>query len=233
MNCITIDDELNALNLINSYIKKIDFLNLKGSFQNAIKAAHFCENNDVDLIFLDINMPDISGLQFLKSLHKDPLVIFITAYSEFALESFNFNVVDYLLKPIEFERFLKAANKAYKSFIPKEVKKEEDLPSESSNEFIHLKSNKTVYKLNLNDILFIQSLGNYVQVHSADKVITAYFSLNQILDSLPSDNFIRIHKMYIVNLEKIEQYEKHRVKVGKLFLPIGQTYRKLFEERVK
>lgn len=233
MNCITIDDELNALNLINGYINKIEFLNLKGSFQDPVKAVHFCENNDIDLIFLDIYMPDISGLQVLKSLNKDPLVIFITAYSEFALESFNFNVVDYLLKPIEFDRFLKAANKAYKSFLPKNIESLNREKNTNKNEYLHLKSNKTVYKTLIKDIQYIESIGNYVQVYTIDKKITTYFSLNQIIELLPKDKFLRIHKTFIINLDYLDQYEKYRVKIGSKILPIGTTYRQHFNQRLK
>jgi two-component system LytT family response regulator len=232
MNCITVDDELNALNLINRYIKKIDFLCLKGSFQDPIKAVHFCENNEIDLIFLDINMPDINGLQVLKSLNKDPLVIFITAYTEFALESFDFNVIDYLLKPIEFDRFLKAVNKAYKSFTPKNTNNNTTIETDR-NEYIHLKSSKTVFKTRISDIQYIESIGNYVQVYTNEKTITTYFSLNQIIELLPEDKFIRIHKTYIINMDFIDQYEKHRLKIRNKFLPIGTTYRQHFSQRLK
>lgn len=178
-------------------------------------------------------MPDISGLQVLKSLNKDPLVIFITAYSEFALESFNFNVVDYLLKPIEFDRFLKAANKAYKSFLPKNIESLNGEKNTNKNEYLHLKSNKTVYKTLIKDIQYIESIGNYVQVYTIDKKITTYFSLNQIIELLPKDKFLRIHKTFIINLDYLDQYEKYRVKIGSKILPIGTTYRQHFNQRLK
>jgi two-component system, LytTR family, response regulator len=232
MNCITIDDELNALKLINGYIKKIDFLNLSGSFQNPIEAVMFCEKNNVDLIFLDINMPEINGLQVLKSLNKEPMVVFITAYSEYAAESFNFNVVDYLLKPIEFDRFLKAANKAYKLFLPSSSSITKKQESGTDDEYIFLRSKSVTYKTKINNILYIKGLGNYVQIITVEKTITSYSSLQQILESLPKNTFCRIHKTYIINLKHISQYENHRVMIDKTYIPIGATYRQKFNDRI-
>ncbi len=231
MDCITVDDEFNALNLINGYIKKTDFLDLKGSFQDPIKAVHFYEQNDVDLIFLDINMPELNGLQVMKSLNKEPLVIFITAYSEYAIDSFNFNVVDYLLKPITFERFLKAANKAYKLCTSQENIKQH-IDSNIDQDFIRLKSNKVVYKILIDDIKYIEAIGNYVLVQTLEKSLTVYISLNQILSML-NDKFVRIHKSYIVNTNFISQFERNRVKIDDNFLPVGTTYRQYLKEIFK
>jgi len=231
INCITIDDELNALNLINRYIDKIDFLEFKGGFQDPIKAVHYCESHSIDLIFLDINMPEINGLQLLKSLNKEPLVIFITAYSEYAIDSFNFNVVDYLLKPIVFERFLKAANKAYKLFSSAITENKIVSEKRNGDQFINLKSNKTVYKTRIEDIVYIESLGNYAQVVTMDKTIVVYCSLNQVIEELPDKKFIRVHKSYIINSDYIKEFNQYKVKVGDKYIPIGPTYRQYFNNQ--
>ena len=228
MKCITIDDEKNALKVINNYVDKISFLELAADFQDPIKAIEFYQDNPVDLIFLDINMPDLSGLQFLKTLQNEPMVIFTTAYSEFALDSFDFNVIDYLLKPIEFDRFLRAVNKAYKQFQLINKLNFNKLNDVKENNFVFLKSSGKTYKVLINDILYIESMGNYVTFFTKSGKIVTYHSMNQVLEILPVNDFIRIHKSYIISKKHIDNYEKHQVKIAGQNIPIGSTFRQKF-----
>ena len=230
MKCITIDDEKNALKILENYINRISFLELLGEFQDPLKAVDYIQNNKIDLIFLDINMPDLTGLQFLKTLQQEPMVIFTTAYFEYAIDSFDFNVIDYLLKPFEFDRFLRACNKANKQF--QLIGNTPHLKTEDINlsDFLFIKSSGKNYKVFINDILYIESIGNYVIFHTGNSKIVSYYSMNEVLELLPDNLFIRIHKSYIISLKHIDHYEKHQVKIKDHRIPIGTTYRQRFTE---
>jgi two-component system LytT family response regulator len=225
MKCIAIDDEPFALELIAGYIQKTPFLEFSGAFTNPLKALSFLMNNKVDLIFLDINMPDLSGIQLLKSLSNSPHVVFITAYSEFGAESYDYNAVDYLLKPVKYERFLKAVNKVI-DISGKENPKVETVRDHDNCIFI--KSGTQTLKVALDEILYIEGAGNYMTFFTLNKKIMSLFTMNEIMQILPSGLFVRIHKSYIISIKHIEIIEKTHVIINKKPIPIGITYREHF-----
>jgi len=228
LNCIAIDDEPMALDIVKDYINKIPFLELSNSYRDSLKALNYLQHNDIDLIFLDINMPDLTGIQFLKSLVRKPMVIFTTAYSKYAVESYDYNAVDYLLKPIEFDRFLKAANKALEQYLQtnnRELNTEKDSEEKKS---IMVKSGTEIHNIKIIDIKYIESAGNYVTFFLANKKYMSLKSMNKLLSELPSKIFYRAHKSYIINLNHISKIERHQVTIGKTKIPIGKIYRETF-----
>lgn len=230
MKCIVIDDEPYALELISGYIKKTSFLEFAGGFTNPIKALTFLMNTSVDLIFLDINMPELSGIQLINSLSIVPKVVFITAYSEFGAESYDYDAVDYLLKPVKYERFLKAVNKVI------DCSKKENVKGENLKEndgFIFIKSGKQVFKVAAEEILFIEGTGNYMTIYTLNKKILSLLTMNQTLQILPANMFVRIHKSYIVSVKHIDIIEKCRVIINKRPIPIGITYRAHFSNIIE
>lgn len=191
---------------------------------NPFKALSFLIDTPVDLIFLDINMPELSGIQLLKSLSSAPKVVFTTAYSEYGAESYDYDAVDYLLKPVKYERFLKAVHKAV------DVSKKENGVSEvkENDGFIFIKSGKQRFKLPVDEILYIEGAGNYMTFFTLNKKILSLLSMNETLQLLPPDRFVRIHKSYVVSIKYIDVIEKSRVIINKVPIPIGITYRELF-----
>jgi DNA-binding LytR/AlgR family response regulator len=230
MKCIAIDDEPFALELIAGYIQKTPFLEFAGAFTNPFKAMTYLMNNKVDLVFLDINMPELSGIQLLKSLSSLPKVVFITAYSEYGAESYDYNAVDYLLKPVKYERFLKAVNKVISISANENVKNE--VISEH-DDFILIKSGTQKVKVAVDEILYIEGAGNYMTFFTLNKKIMSLFTMNEIIKILPSDKFIRIHKSYIISIKHINVIEKSRVIINKVPIPIGITYREHFSKKIK
>lgn len=231
IRCIVIDDEPKAIELLEMYINKVDFLDLKASFTNSISAFSFVQENSIDLIFLDINMPDLNGIDFLKSISAKPMVIFTTAYSEYAVESYNFEAVDYLLKPILFHRFLKAATKAQELFQLKrnpikEIKSEESKTQKS--EKIFLKSGTEIHQILIEDIIYVEGARNYLFVYTKDKKIMTLMRMKELEDQLPINDFIRIHKSYIVARKYIDLIERHQVTIQNKQIPIGRNYREMF-----
>ena len=224
IRCIAIDDEPVALDIISDYIKKISFLELISTFRNGLQAIEFLQSNTVDLIFLDINMPEINGIDFFKSLNKKPKVIFTTAYSEFAVESYDLNAVDYLLKPIAFDRFLKAVNKINTS--------QDENNSQSADCSIILKSGSKSYQVNTKDILYVEGSGNYLTFHLSDKKIMVLMSMNEALNILPDSHFARIHKSFIVALSSIKVIENHQVQINDEIIPVGKFYKESFFKKV-
>jgi len=232
MKCIVVDDEPFALDLIKSYVERTPFLLLAGTFTNPFKALEYLRNHSTDLVFLDINMPELSGIQLLQSLPVSPKVIFTTAYAEFGAESYEYSAVDYLLKPIKYERFLKAVNKTAESSyenstLPnpstgKEVKKQD---------FIYLKSGTQTHKIELSSILYVEGAGNYMTFYTTKKKLMVLINMSQVKELLPSDQFIRIHKSFIVSLNHIDIIEKHRVIINKQPVPIGVSYREKFHQQ--
>lgn len=238
MKCLVIDDEPIAVGILEDYVKKVPFLELAGSYRSALKALEYLQNHSVDLLFLDIKMPDLSGIQFLKSLTSQPLVVFTTAYSEYAVESYDYQVVDYLLKPIDFDRFLKASNKALKQH---QLLKPGDVPTSPSiketrdkaKDIILLKSGTDYHPLQTDAILYVEGAGNYVFFYTPGKKVMALMSMKETLKKLPADQFMRIHKSYIVNFRKIDVIETDQVKIGETNIPIGETYKKDFLAKIK
>ncbi|MCF8228089.1 MAG: LytTR family DNA-binding domain-containing protein [Bacteroidales bacterium] len=221
LHCLAVDDEPLSLEVIEKYISEISFLKLDAKAQNAIEASEKLHQYPFDLIFLDINMPKISGIEFLKSLQENHLIIFTTAYPEFALEGFELDVVDYLLKPFSFARFLKAVNKAYTLIEQKE------LASGPAQSFILVKSDKRLHKIMRNDIVYVESAGDYVKVVGLQKTIVTHETMKNMGKKL-DDNFIRIHKSFIINKNKIEFIEGRQVKIAGEYVPVGDSYKKTF-----
>lgn len=230
MNCLAIDDEPVALDILEDYIAKVPFLECVGLFRDPLKALDYLRKNSVDLIFLDINMPDLTGIQFLKTLKKPPLVIFTTAYSEYALESYDYDAVDYLLKPIEFERFIKASNKACEMY---EVKLK-DIPLYSGErDYIFIKSGTKFHKVKMKNIYYIRGTGNYVTFVMDQKEILSLMTMTKALEVLPQNFFFRIHKSYIINSLHVDLIENEEVRMRGERIPIGDSYRQGFFESIK
>ena len=235
--CIIIDDEPIAIDILTDYIYKIDFLELTGSFRNSLKALHFLKNHPVDLLFLDINMTHLNGIQFLNSLDFLPLVIFTTAYSEYAVKSYDYEAVDYLLKPIEFTRFLKAVNRAqsrlqtlHKNY--KEKSTDDKYKTRNQDGSILIKSGTDFHKIDIKDILYIKGTGNYLTFHTTKNKIMTLMTMTEALSRLPKNQFFRIHKSYIVAFFNIEVIEKEQVKIKNEFIPISETYRESFLDKI-
>lgn len=229
INCIAIDDEPLALKQMVNYVEKTPYLHLLGQFESALKAITFLQENEVDLMFVDINMPDLSGMDFVKSLKNPPKVIFTTAYSEYAIEGFKVDAVDYLLKPIGYTDFLKAAAKARERIKPKE---EENTQIESNEQFLFIKSEYKILRINLSDIKYIESMSEYVRIHlQTDKPVMALMSLKKMEGFLPESSFMRVHRSYIVNLTKVNTIERNRIVFdNKVYIPISDQYKSKFQK---
>jgi DNA-binding LytR/AlgR family response regulator len=233
INCIAIDDDPSALKTIREFCLKIQSVNIVGTFTNPYEAIHTLNNNQVDLIFLDIVMPQISGLEFLKTLYNPPMVIFTTAFKEYAVEGFEYDAVDYLVKPFAFDRFLKAVNKAFQLLkLKKPVNSSFEEAPRISNGFLMVKVEYTTIRVDLNDILYIEGLKDYVKIHTEGKLILTKTTMKNIIEKLPSDSFIRVHKSYIISLEKIDMIENSRIVIGNQRIPIGESFRSSFFEVV-
>lgn len=229
IRAIAIDDEPLALKLISGYITKTPFLELANTFDNPLSALEFLENESIDLIFADIQMPDLSGTEFVRIMDQGPKVIFTTAYERYAVEGFKLNAVDYLLKPFSYEEFLIAAQKAVK-LIELEQKA---LPQiEANTEFLFLKSEYKIRRINFNDILYIEGLKDYIKVFvkNEDKPILSISTLKMVESKLPAKYFMRVHRSFIVNLNKIETIERSRIVFGKEYIPISDQYKDSFQE---
>lgn len=229
IHTIAIDDEPLALQLVEGYISKTPFLKLLASFDNPLDAMDFLTNEPVDLIFLDIHMPDLSGIEFTRILQNRPKIIFTTAYEKYALEGFKLEAVDYLLKPFSYEEFLTAAQKAQKLIGLENVAKDK---IEVSNEFLFLKSEYKIRRINFNEIKYIEGLKDYVKVYlqNEDKPILSLNSLKSLEAKLPSEKFMRVHRSFIVNLEKIDTIERSRIVFGKTYIPVSEQYKEKFQE---
>jgi len=222
LNCIIIDDEPVARKVLEEFIRDIDYLTLTGKAENPVKALHLLNDNKVDLIFLDINMPRLNGIDFLKNTKNLPPVILTTAYSEYAVEGFALDVLDYLVKPISFERFLKATQKA-KSYF--DLTSQSAKPVKENPGYFFIKSNQTIEKVFYHDLLYVESMLNYVVLHTVSKKLIAYMTIKSMTEQLPADTFIKIHKSYIVNIDKIKGIEGNAVHIGNAKLTISQNLR--------
>jgi DNA-binding LytR/AlgR family response regulator len=225
INCIAIDDEPLALKKIKEFIGQVDYLNLLDVFNNAVDAIGFLKKNSVDLIFLDIRMKQLSGIQFLESLQSKPKVIITSAYDEYALKGYELDVVDYLLKPFPFERFLKSADKVYTLM--------NGLRGGVANEFLFVKTEYRMERVALKDILFIQGMKDYLQIHTVDRKIMTLQTFKNLLESLPPVDFQRVHNSYVVSVSKIEHIERCRIRIGKELIPISESYKSSFFKALK
>lgn len=220
LKCIIVDDEQGARQILENYLGKLNYTELCGTFDNAVEAFHYLKQNKVDLLLLDINMPEVDGFGLLDMLAHKPVVIFTTAYSDHALKGFEYNAVDYLHKPIRFERFVVAMEKALKW-----ASIQDDEPQIDT---ITIKADGAVIKLQVTDIYYIESLGNYIKVHTPRKIYIVHMTMNEMERLLPQKIFIRVHKSYIVNTTRIGSSTDEYVMINDTTIPIGKTYKKYF-----
>jgi len=221
MNCIVVDDEPLARDILEEFIRKVPFLTLAASCKSGFDALDVLQNQKVDLIFLDIQMPDMSGIQLYESLNYKPLVIFTTAYSDYAVTGFELDAIDYLVKPFSFQRFIKAVNKAAALH-----KKQDVAEKEPPRDFMFVKDGTKIVKVSYDEILYIEGMKDYVKIVLKDKkMVLTLMSMQNMAERLPSRQFVRIHRSYIVSLSKIKMVEKNRVIIDKKYLPIGDSYK--------
>lgn len=236
MKCIIIDDEPLAVDLLKDFVGKVESLELVNTFNNAIDAISAINKTEVDLIFLDIEMPHFTGIDFIKAIDKKPLIIFTTAYSNYAVEGFDFGAVDYLIKPIPFNRFLKAVVRAQHVFTPPEVVHNSNTPiiaADESNNFMFVRAEYENVKINYADILFVEGLKDYVKIYTTDgKYVLTLMSLIKLENSLAHKGFSRIHRSYIVNLAHIKSIQKNKVLIVDKRLPISESYKTAFFNKI-
>lgn len=229
LRTIAIDDEPLALKLVSEYVRKTPYLELVGSFDNPLDAIEFLSENEAELIFVDIQMPDLTGIEFTRTLEGNHKIVFTTAYEKYALEGFKLNAVDYLLKPFSYEEFLKAAGKAHKMA---ELEAAAVPVIEANNQFLFLKSEYKIRRINFNDILYIEGLKDYIKVYTdgEDKPVLSLNSMKSLENKLPEEKFMRVHRSFIVNLDRIETIERSRIIFGKTYIPVSDQYKDKFQE---
>lgn len=229
-----VEDEPLARNLITEYVSKVPYLNLVKACSSALEALEILRNSPVDLLFLDVQMPELTGISFLKSLQKKPLVILTTAYSQYALEGYELDITDYLLKPITFERFLKAVDKANQRMsgggTPTPAAEK---PAEAPPSFIFVKDGTKLVKIRWDDILYVEGLKDYVTIHTRTQKVISLQRLKVLEEQLPADKFIRVHNSFIVALDAIDSVHKDKIQIGQALIPIGDTYKKSFREFIE
>lgn len=223
INCVVIDDEQPAIRQMEIYIERIPFLKLLKSFDNAIESLSFLQNNQVDLLFLDIEMEGFTGLQMIKALHHKPKIILTTAYDQYALDAYNLNVSDYLLKPISFERFVIAIDRLYEAFRNgKSIASDE---SQYKKDYFFVKTDYKMQRVDFKDILYVEGMKEYLRIHTTKAKIMVLQNFKNLEDSLPLNQFIRVHKSYLVAINKIESLERNRIKIGEKIIPVSETYK--------
>ncbi len=223
LTAIAIDDEPKALEVVAHFAKKVPFLDLKATFTDAFEALNYLKRENVDLIFLDIKMPDISGFDFLRTLASPPMVVFTTAYQEHALDSYEFGAIDYLHKPFEIVRFLKACNKAYDQ---KKLRQ----PEESNSVFIQ--DGYVQVRVYLDDIMYLKTDGNYVDFYTVERRITSRLTMLEAEAMLPSSQFVRVHRSYMVAQDKIVKFDRYEITIGEATIPIGENYKKSLKTKL-
>jgi len=227
IRCLIIDDKPLAIDILADYTQKVPFLELVGTTTNPIEGLSIIREQNIDLVFLDIQMPELTGIQFMKIAGKQCKVILTTAYSKYALDGFEHDVIDYLLKPIAVDRFYRAAEKA-KQIIGKPADKNIRLNIEINLEYLFVKTEHRIQKVNLKEILFIEGLQNYISIHTPNERVLSLQTLKKIEESLPVKDFIRVHKSYIVSLRHISAVERSRIFIGDTVIPVGDSYREAF-----
>lgn len=236
MKCVIIDDEPLAVELLRDFVQKVDSLELVSTFNNAIDAVAFINQNNIDLIFLDIQMPHFSGIDFLNTIEKKPLVIFTTAYSDYAVEGFNLGAVDYLVKPIPFHRFLKSVVRAQQisnPSAPVQAISENISTPEVEQDFMFVRAEYENVKMNFSDILFIEGLKDYVKIYTTDNKFTlTLISLIKLENLLSSKGFSRIHRSYIINIKHVKSIQKNKVLISDKRIPISESYKNAFFEKI-
>ncbi len=235
MNCIAVDDEVLALKKIRRYAEKIDYLNLMGTFDNALSTFSFLRENKIDLIFLDIQMDEFTGIQLLETLKDPPYVILTTAFDEYALKAYELDVMDYLLKPIPFERFVKAVEKVYARFLKDsqlqtrpQLRVDNATVQPEKADYTFVKSGNKTVKMYFNKILYIEGMRDYLQIHTEDAKIMTLLNFKTIQDLLDPQKFIRVHKSYIVAIDKIDYIENNAIKIRDKLIPVSSSYKIAF-----
>jgi len=235
LKCIAIDDEPLALEIICDYISKVPFLELMNTFDNALDSLEFIRNNQVDLMFLDIQMEALTGIQLVQALSKRPEVIFTTAHDSYAVEGFELDAADYLLKPISFERFVKAADKVYNKLRPDPKKRHFDKVTIANpiENYFFVKTENRLQKVFFNNILFIEGQGDYLRIITTKTKIMTLQNFKTIGAMLPTSNFIRVHKSYMVAINKIDSVSRNRIKIGEMTIPVSDSYKTRFNEMLQ
>jgi DNA-binding LytR/AlgR family response regulator len=229
---LIVEDEPLARNLITEYVSKVPYLNLVKACSGALEAMEVLRTNSVDLLFLDVQMPELTGISFLRSLQKKPLVILTTAYSEYAIEGYELDITDYLLKPITFERFLKAVDKVSQRMTAGPTAS--DKPAETAPpNFIFVKDGTKLVKIRWDDILYVEGLKDYVTIHTRTQKVISLQRLKVLEEQLPADKFIRVHNSFIVALDAIDSVHKDKIQIGQASIPIGDTYKKEFRDFIE
>ena len=234
VNCVIIDDEPAAIEVLSDFADRTPNLSLLSTFRNPLQALGYIRDNKVDLIFLDINMPDLNGMEVLKVLIHPPLVIFTTAYTEYAIESYEKNAVDYLLKPVTFERFLIAVNKAQRLLMNMNPEVIDSTQTSNANEeIIYIKSGTKTHRLVLNDVRYLEKDGHYITFYLSDKKVVARLSMKDVFEVISKTKFIQVHKSYIVSIAHVKTIERHQIKIEESIIPIGKTHRKAVHDFFK
>jgi DNA-binding LytR/AlgR family response regulator len=236
INCIAVDDEPLALDIIKAYCVKVPFLNLTGVFSNAIDTLEFLRHNTVDLMFLDIQMEELTGIQLLNSLKNKPLVIFTTAFDQYAIQGFELDVLDYMLKPIPFDRFVKGANKALEQLqkqITPPLPAKDERPVHTSSNFFFVKTETRIEKVNAAEVLYVEGMGDYWRIVTKARRIMTLMNAKGIEEILHEPGFCRVHKSYFVAIDKIEFVERKQIKIGEILIPVSDTYQKNFFDLIE
>lgn len=235
LTCYIIDDEPLAQEILQEYIAKVSFLDLKGTFMSPLEAAAQMDRDKPDLLFLDINMPDLDGLNFIPMLNPKPMIILTTAYDQYALKAFELEVKDYLVKPFGFERFYKGVLRLYQEQNIQQPTEKTEVRAEprSENEYIFLKVGHRIQKIATRDILFIEGMKDYLKIHTAKEKIMTLLSFAKLEELLPSQDFARVHRSFVVAINKIDHIEKNRIRIATEIIPISDTYSESFYKKLK
>lgn len=225
MKCIIVDDEPLAIEVIESHLEKLDDVDIVAKCNNALSAFEILQKQHIDLVFLDIQMPKLTGIDFLKTLRNPPKVIFTTAYREFALESYDLNAVDYLLKPISFDRLLKAIGKVYEQQPASIPSLKVPTTTAEDDAYIYVKADKKMVKIILNAVLYIESLKDYVRIKTLDKTIITHQKISYLEEKLPENEFLRVHRSYLVAISKVDSFTTSTIEIGDFEVPIGRNYK--------
>ncbi len=228
IKCLLVDDEPLAINVISKYLENFERFQIAGTCHNALEAHDFLQQHSVDVVFVDINMPKVSGLEFIKSLSHPPLVVFATAYREYAVDSFELEALDYLVKPFSLERFMKTVRRIEDRLSTKDTNSQKPI----EKEFVFFKVDKKMVKVYIDDILYIESLKDYVRIKTLDESLINHNNLVSITDVIPMDRFVRIHRSYMIAIDKVKLIEGNQVKIGDKLLPIGRNYQKEVKELI-
>jgi DNA-binding LytR/AlgR family response regulator len=232
ISCLIVDDEPVAREILESHLSKIDVVKVVASCKNALEAFHFMNAEKIDLIFLDINMPEISGLSFAKTINRNVKIIFTTAYREYAVDGFDLQAVDYLLKPISFERLLQAINKYFdENAVVENIVSKEIIPEKS--DFIFVRSDRKMIKIFISDILFIESLADYIKIQLPDNMVVTRETMSSIEAKLPQKDFLRVHRSFLISITAIESFTNEYIEIKRKQIPISRSYKKEVLERLE